>query len=129
MNFHYREQKVFMNLYKQYVSPHLEFLTPAWSPWLRQDLEEKLENIQKRAFSMVSGLVCTTYEERCNELGQQSLEERQEMQDLSLYYKYMSGHGGLKADGMFDRLENREGARTRLVAGTDNLKLPVVRKI
>ena len=31
--FHYRNKKTFVNLYKQYVRPHLEFATPAWSPW------------------------------------------------------------------------------------------------
>ncbi len=32
--FHYRDRHVFIQLYKQYVRPHLEFAAPAWSPWL-----------------------------------------------------------------------------------------------
>jgi hypothetical protein len=31
--FHYRDRQVFVRLYKQYVRPHLEFSTQAWSPW------------------------------------------------------------------------------------------------
>jgi hypothetical protein len=46
-NFHYRDRNVFVKLYKQYVLPHLEFSTPAWSPWLRMDID-KLENVQKK---------------------------------------------------------------------------------
>ena len=31
-NFHYRDRNVFKKLYIQYVRPHLEFASPAWSP-------------------------------------------------------------------------------------------------
>ena len=31
--FHYRDRGVFLNLYKQYVRPHLEFSVAAWAPW------------------------------------------------------------------------------------------------
>jgi hypothetical protein len=30
-NFHYRDKKIFLKLYMQYVRPHVEFATPAWS--------------------------------------------------------------------------------------------------
>ena len=35
--FHYRDRYVFLNLYKTYVRPHLEFCTAAWSPWTEAD--------------------------------------------------------------------------------------------
>jgi hypothetical protein len=40
-NFHYRDRHTFMKLYKykQYVRPHLEFSSPAWSPWAVGDME------------------------------------------------------------------------------------------
>ncbi len=38
--FHYRDRFMFVNLYKQYVRPHLEFAIQAWSPWTQQDKEE-----------------------------------------------------------------------------------------
>jgi hypothetical protein len=37
-NFHYRDRIVFVGLYKKYVRPHLEFASPAWSPWMQSDI-------------------------------------------------------------------------------------------
>ena len=54
-NFHYRDRRTFLKLYKQYVRPHLEFAAPAWSPWLQGDQDE-LERVQEKAVKMVSGL-------------------------------------------------------------------------
>jgi hypothetical protein len=38
---------VFVQLYKQYCRPHLEFATPVWSPWNEADKQVQ-ENVQKR---------------------------------------------------------------------------------
>ena len=42
--FNYKDRKVFMQLYKQYVRPHLEFAVQAWSPrtGADRDLLEKV---------------------------------------------------------------------------------------
>jgi hypothetical protein len=48
--------------------PHLEFASQAWSPWLTGD-KEVLEKVQRKAVGMVSGLEGKSYEERCKELG------------------------------------------------------------
>jgi hypothetical protein len=53
--FHYRDRFTFVRLYKQYVRPHLEFASQAWSPWLAGD-REVLEKVQKKAVGIVSGL-------------------------------------------------------------------------
>ena len=37
--FHYRDKVTFINLYKLYVRPHLEFSVPAWCPWSVGDKE------------------------------------------------------------------------------------------
>jgi hypothetical protein len=39
--FHYRDKSVpvFVKLYTTYVRPHLEFCTPAWSPWTRAAID------------------------------------------------------------------------------------------
>ena len=60
-------KKVFMNLYKQYVRPHLEFSVAAWAPWTQEDIET-LEKVQKRAVKAVSGLKGHSYEEGLVEL-------------------------------------------------------------
>ncbi len=31
--FHYQDRDVFLRLYKQYIMPHLDFSSAAWSPW------------------------------------------------------------------------------------------------
>jgi ribonucleases P/MRP protein subunit RPP40 len=51
--FQYRDKRVFIQLYKQYVRPHLEFAVQAWSPWLQSD-KDVLEKVQRRAVNMVS---------------------------------------------------------------------------
>jgi hypothetical protein len=46
-SFHCRDKKTFVKLYTTYVRPHLEFCTPAWSPWTRADID-CIENVQKK---------------------------------------------------------------------------------
>ena len=53
-NFHYRDRHIFVKLYKQYVRPHLEFSTPAWSPWLQGDID-RLEAVQKNLLGWLQG--------------------------------------------------------------------------
>jgi ribonucleases P/MRP protein subunit RPP40 len=125
-NFHYRDRHTFVKLYKQYVRPHLEFSVPAWSPWQRADVD-KLENVQKKAIRMVSGLAARDYETRCEELGIQTLESRRIEQDLCLVYRFITGRGNLRPETLFERAEERDGVRTRLMAGANNLKLPNAR--
>jgi hypothetical protein len=66
-NFHYRDRKTFMMLYKRYVRPHLEFSAPAWSPWTRADID-KVESVQRRAVGMVSGLTAGDHEGKVEKL-------------------------------------------------------------
>jgi hypothetical protein len=39
----------------------------------------------------------------------------------------MTGRGNLQPEALFEKVEEREGVRTRLAAGTNNLKLPTAR--
>ena len=59
----------------RYVRPHLEFFTPAWSPWTATN-KEALERVQRRAIKIVSGLAASTYKDRLKELVLLSLEDR-----------------------------------------------------
>jgi hypothetical protein len=121
-NFHYRDRFTFVRLYKQYVRPHLEFSTPAWAPWLAGD-REVLEKVQEKAVKMVAGLKGRTYEERCAELGLESLQERRVRQDMALVHKYMA-----KQDQtLFIRSGGNGGARTRTAAGVDGLAVQFAR--
>jgi hypothetical protein len=79
-----------MQLYKQYVRPHLEFSVQGWSPW-SQAYKEVLEKVQRRAVGMVSGLQGRDYEARLRELGMTTLEERRHQADMSMMHKVMTG--------------------------------------
>jgi hypothetical protein len=68
------------------VRPHLEFATPAWSPWFQTDIQT-LEIVQERAVKMILGLKSQDYNERCEELNLETLQERRKKQDMSQVYK------------------------------------------
>jgi hypothetical protein len=67
-NFYYRDKKVYLNLYKKYVRPHLEFSITAWAPWLERD-RATLEKVQEKAINSISRLEDENYVEKCKELG------------------------------------------------------------
>ena len=100
-SFHYRDKKTFVQLYMRYVRPHLEFATPAWSPWTATD-KEVLERVQRRAIKMVSGLAASTYEDRLRELGLLSLEDRRIQLDLVQTFKILRGFDDVKCSTWFE---------------------------
>jgi hypothetical protein len=100
-SFHYRDKKTFVKLYITYVRPHLEFCTPAWSPWTRTDIE-CLENVQKEMVGMVSGLSAASYEGRLAELGLESLESRRRNADICTMHKLVHGIGDIDINGWFE---------------------------
>ena len=99
--FHYRDRHIFVRLYKQYVRPHLEFCTPAWSPWTVGDVE-LLENVQRKMVGMVSGLRTRDYTERLKELGLQTLEERRHQADMCLVHKILHQQAELDPNVWFE---------------------------
>jgi ribonucleases P/MRP protein subunit RPP40 len=117
-NFHYRDRHVFVNLYKQYVRPHLEFATPVWSPWQAAD-KQVLENVQKKFVNMIAGLQQGTYEEKCKEIGLETLEERRNVQDMAQAYKMLQGKEKLRRNQLFNHVD---GGRTRQDADPLNIK-------
>ena len=98
--FMYRDRKVFLQLYKQFVRCHLEFAVPAWSPWSAGDIEV-IERVQRRAVGMVAGLTGRTYEEKLNELGLTTLLERRARLDMIQTYKIINGVDNVQADTWF----------------------------
>jgi hypothetical protein len=74
-----------MQLYKQYVRPHLEFAVQAWAPYSAADVEA-LEKVQKKAVRMVSGLRSHEYADRLKELRLTTLSERCHQADMLMMY-------------------------------------------
>lgn len=110
--FHYRDKRTFIQLYKQYVRPHLEFAVPAWNPWNQGD-KELLEQVQRRAVKMVSGLSGRTYEQRLQELGLLSLEDRRTLYDLVQTFKIIKGHDDVKPETWFNLVGDAPARVTR----------------
>ena len=89
-SFLYRDKKIFLQLYKQFIRCHLEFAIPAWAPWTVADME-MMEKVQKRAINMIAGLQGRTYEEKLRELGMSTLHERRVKYDMVQTYKIIMG--------------------------------------
>ena len=77
-------------LYTTFVRPHLEYASPAWSPYMKKDIK-CLENIQRRATKLVNEIKNLSYEDRLKKLGLTTLEERRVRGDLIQYYKCING--------------------------------------
>ena len=117
--FHYRDKEIFLGLYRQYIRPHLEFSVQAWAPWCQRD-KDLLENVQRRAVRMISGLRGDGYEERLKELGLTSLEERRHRADMALVHSIMHGRTDIRVDDWFTRADTRARA-TRAATGALNV--------
>jgi ribonuclease P/MRP protein subunit RPP40 len=122
----YRDKKTFVQLYKVYVRPHLEYCIQAWSPYWKAD-KEKLEKVQRRAVNMVAGLKGKTYQGKLREVGLTSLEDRRDRGDMIQTFRIIHGLDSVEAGTWFQMAGDRarEGAVntrqsrdiTRLVEG------------
>ena len=119
-NFHYRDRHVFKKLYIQYVRPHVEFASPAWSPWTEHD-KALLEKVQIRAVNLVAGLQGNTYEDKCKELGLETLEKRRVKQDLLQTYKILHGVDKVEPGKLFTLTGPPAGRITRFTADPMNI--------
>ena len=115
LQIHYRDKRIFIQIYKQYVRPHLEFSVPAWSPWLQGD-KDILERVQQRAIGMVSGLKGTSYGEKLRELGILSLERRRILYDLVQTYKIIWKKDDVSMDTWFSLVGEDPIQRTRFTS-------------
>ena len=119
--FHFRDRNIFLKLYKQYVRVHMEFAVSSWRPWTQQD-KDKLENVQRKAVRIISGLQGSTYEEKLEELGLQSLEARRERSDMIQTYKIVHGLDDVDKSLWFQHVAETSERLTRQSADILNLK-------
>ena len=99
----------------------MEFASPAWSPWLEGD-KKKLEAVQERAIKMISGLKGKTYEEKCRELGLETLEERRDRQDMAEVHRMMQEEEKESRRGVLQVIGTRGGTTTRRAADSTSLQ-------
>jgi ribonucleases P/MRP protein subunit RPP40 len=123
--FHFRDRNHFLNLYKTYVQPHLEFAVTAWAPWTATDID-LLESVQEKAIRNNSGLKGHTYEEKCLEVGLETLASRRKKLDLMQTFKILKGIDGVDSTKLFEKVDHTAG--TRLGMDPWNLKKKKARK-
>ena len=120
----YRDKKTFINLFKTYVRPHLEYCSASWSPWTLGDIAV-LEAVQRRAVKAVTNLKTKTYEDKLTELGLDSLLDRRKRGDLIQIYEMCSGKVNIKPEIWFTMCNQRNGAATtRRQGGHFNVEPP-----
>jgi hypothetical protein len=73
---------------------------------------------------MVAGLKGSTYEEKCEELGLETLEERRGGQDMALVHKFLTEQTGTE---LFRLTAAQDRARTRQAAGEHGLSVQFAR--
>ena len=103
---------VWLRLYKMYVRPHLEYAVQAWSPWTQHDIKV-LEDVQRRAVRMISGLRAQSYEDKLYELDLMSLEDRRIRGDLIQTWKILHGVDNVSEGTWFTRLHSTSVRDTR----------------
>ena len=113
-SFSYRDKKILPKIFKTYVRPHLEFSSPAWSPWQRGDVHT-LEKVQQRFIRAISGLT-GTYEEKLTEVGMESLESRRRKLDLVQTYKIVHGVDNVNSSIWFNLITENRHHGTRMTS-------------
>jgi len=88
--FVHRGTEVLKKLYTTYVRPHLEYAVAVWHPYLKQDIKE-LERVQRRATRQIQCLRGLSYEDRCEKLNLQKLDQRRIRGDMIQQFKISSG--------------------------------------
>ena len=99
-SFSCKTKDIMLQIYKVFVRPHLEYAVTAWSPWQRKDMDT-LEKIQHRATRRMSD-VRGTYEERLEQLGLTTLEERRTRGDAIEVFKCVRGFLDIDKETLFN---------------------------
>ena len=121
-SFHFRDRVVLVELYKQYVRPHLEFSVSAWCPWTQVDIDT-IEKVQKRMVSMIAGLVGMDYESKLKEVNLTSLADRRIRFDMVETYKIIHGKSHVDRSTWFNLVSEHSSRNTRLT--TDPLNIAI----
>jgi ribonuclease P/MRP protein subunit RPP40 len=101
----YRNPAVLLNLYKSIVRPHLEYCSVAWSPHYSKD-KILLERVQHRFTRLFPNLRSLPYEDRLQQLGLWSLEERRNRADLIEIFKLVKGFTATSWSVFFQRTQS-----------------------
>ncbi|XP_065896041.1 uncharacterized protein B0403.1-like [Dysidea avara] len=94
------DHTTFINLYKSYIRPVLEYANIIWGPQYILD-QEQIEKIQRRATKLVQDLQNCTYNDRLTALNLPSLKYRRLRGDMIMYYQLLQSHFSLDTSDLF----------------------------
>ena len=117
----YRDKDVWLRLYQVYVRPQLEYAVQAWRPWMSKDIKI-LEDVQRRAVRMTSGLKGKTYEEKRAEVNMISLEDRRKRGDAIQTWKILNKYDNVEEENWFRRCADTATRDTRQSSNSYNLQ-------
>ena len=101
----YRHPTILLNLYKSLVRPHLDYCSSVWNPYYIKDID-LLERVQHRFTRLFPELRGLPYNERLQQLGLWSLQERRNRTDITELFKLVKGYSGTPWNEFFIRSEN-----------------------
>ena len=118
-------KQVFLNIYKCLIRPHLEFANLIWHPRLIKH-QKILENVQRRATRLVSGMKNLSYYECLKELNLSSLEYRRRKRGtlIEMYKICYSLYDRNGTAGLFERNDrDSRGNACKVVVHKANLEM------
>ena len=93
----------------------MEHAVQLWNPWLKKDIE-CLEKVQKRAVKMIQGVQRSDYENKLEELGLTTLEERRTRGDVIQTFKIIRGIDNVEYSTWFKFISEVNTRNSRSVA-------------
>ena len=101
-SFHFTSGNMYINLYKSLVRPIIEYGNTIWGPHYILD-QHSIEQIQRRANRILTGLYDTPYSDRLNILKLPTLQYRRLRGDMILLYRLLHNNIGIHFSDYFTR--------------------------
>lgn len=98
--FQYMDRNTFVNLYKAYVRPVLEYGNIIWGPQYITD-QKSIEKVQRRATKLIHGLYYTSYFDRLVTLNLPSLQYRRFRGDMIIVYQLLHKQLNIDTSDLF----------------------------